>query len=63
MLAIANPASTPVLEGLGADTLNVPGDLGLAGLAAMRAVKAPVDVYVESPTNSGASCPCTRGRS
>lgn len=54
MLAIGNPATARVLEGLGANTLNVPGDLGLAQLAAMRAaVEVPLDVYVESPDDLG----------
>lgn len=54
MAAIGNPATARVLEGLGADTLNVPGDLGPAQLAAMRAaVDVPLDVYVESPDDLG----------
>jgi hypothetical protein len=54
MLAIGNPATARVLEGLGADTLNVPGDLSLAQLAAMRAaLESPLDVYVESPDDLG----------
>lgn len=54
MAAIANPATARVVAGLGADTLNVPGDLGPAQLAAMRAaVDVPLDVYIESPDDLG----------
>lgn len=54
MAAIGNPATARVVAGLGADTLNVPGDLGPAQLAAMRAaVDVPLDVYVESPDDLG----------
>jgi hypothetical protein len=54
MLPAANPASARVLEDLGAGTINVPVDLSLAQLAAIRAaVDVPLDVYVESPDNLG----------
>ncbi len=54
MLPAANPASARVLEELGASTINVPVDLSLAQLAAIRAaVDVPLDVYVESPDNLG----------
>jgi hypothetical protein len=54
MAAIGNPATAKVLENLGASTLNVPGDLGLAQLAAVRAaVSVPLDLYVESPDELG----------
>jgi hypothetical protein len=54
MLPAANPASARVLEDLGAGTINVPIDLSLAQLAAIRAaVDLPLDVYVESPDNLG----------
>ena len=54
MLPAANPASARVLVALGASTLNVPTDLTLAELAAIRAaIDAPIDVYVESPDNLG----------
>ena len=54
MLPAANPASARVLEDLGANTINVPVDLSLAQLAAIRAaVDVPLDVYVESPDNLG----------
>jgi hypothetical protein len=54
MLPAANPASARVLEDLGANTINVPVDLSLAQLAAIRAaIDVPLDVYVESPDNLG----------
>jgi hypothetical protein len=54
MLPAANPASARVLEDLGAGTINVPVDLTLAQLAAIRAaVDVPLDVYVEAPDNLG----------
>jgi Peptidase family U32 len=54
MLPAANAASARVLEDLGANTINVPVDLTLAQLAAIRAaVDIPLDVYVESPDNLG----------
>lgn len=54
MMAPANPASARVLEDLGATTINVPSDLTLAQLAAVRAaIDAPIDLYVEAPDNIG----------
>jgi hypothetical protein len=54
MMPAANPASARVLEDLGASTLNLPTDVELADLAAIRAaVDIPVDLYVESPDNIG----------
>jgi hypothetical protein len=54
MLPAANPASARVLEELGANTINVPVDLSLAQLAAIRAaIDVPLDVYVEAPDNLG----------
>jgi hypothetical protein len=54
MLPAANPASARVLAGLGADTINLPTDLTLAQIAAIRAaVDVPLDVYVEAPDNVG----------
>lgn len=54
MMAPANPASARVLEDLGATTINVPSDLTLPQLAAIRAaIKAPIDLYVEAPDNIG----------
>jgi hypothetical protein len=54
MLPAANPSSARVFVGLGASTINVPTDLTLPQLAAIRAaVDVPLDVYVESPDNLG----------
>src|SRR5439155_4089710 len=54
MLPAANPASARVLEGLGASTINLPTDLTLPQIAAIRAaVAVPLDVYVEAPDNLG----------
>jgi len=54
MLPAANPAAARVLERLGASTINLPTDLSLAQIAAIRAaVECPLDVYVEAPDNVG----------
>ena len=54
MMAPCNPASARVLEDLGATTINVPSDLTLPQLAAIRAaIDAPIDFYVEAPDNIG----------
>ncbi len=54
MLPIANAASAQVIERLGANTLNLPTDLTLPQVAAIRvAVDIPLDIYVESPDNLG----------
>ncbi len=54
MLPAANPAAAKVLEDLGANTLNLPTDLTLAQIAAIRAaVDIPLDIYVEAPDNLG----------
>lgn len=54
MLPAANASTARVLEDLGADTLNLPTDLSLAEIAAIRAtVDIPLDVYVEAPDNVG----------
>jgi hypothetical protein len=54
MLPAANPSSARVLANLGADTLNLPTDLSLAQIAAIRAVvDLPIDFYVEAPDNLG----------
>ena len=54
MLPAANPAAARVLEGLGANTLNLPTDLTLAQIATIRAaVDIPLDIYVEAPDNVG----------
>jgi hypothetical protein len=54
MLPAANPAAARVLAELGASTLNLPTDLTLAQIAAIRAaVDVPLDLYVEAPDNLG----------
>jgi hypothetical protein len=54
MLPAANPAAARVLADLGADTINLPTDLSLGQIAAIRAaVDVPLDIYVEAPDNIG----------
>jgi len=54
MLPAANAASARVLERLGASTINLPTDLTLPQIAAIRAtVDVPLDIYVEAPDNIG----------
>jgi hypothetical protein len=54
MLPAANPAAARVLERLGASTINLPTDLSLPQIAAIRAVvDCPLDIYVEAPDNLG----------
>jgi peptidase U32-like protein len=54
MLPAANAAAARVLAGLDCDTLNLPTDLTLAQIAAIRAaMHVPLDVYVEAPDNIG----------
>lgn len=54
MMAPANPASARILEVLGADTINIPSDLTLPQIAAIReAINVPIDFYVEAPDNIG----------
>jgi hypothetical protein len=54
MLPAANPLTAKVLVGLGASTLNLPTDLDLAQIAAIRqAVDVPLDIYVEAPSDLG----------
>jgi Peptidase family U32 len=54
MLPAANPPAARVLEELGASTINLPTDLSLAQIAAIRAaVDCPLDIYVESPDSLG----------
>jgi hypothetical protein len=54
MLPVANAATARVLESLGASTLNLPPDLTLAQIAAIRAaVDVPIDFYVEAPDTLG----------
>ena len=53
-LPVANPATARVLEDLGATTLNLPVDLSVAQIAAIRrAVHCPLDIYVEAPDDFG----------
>lgn len=54
MMCSANPASIRLMEKLGADTYNIPTDLTLAQIAAIRqAVDIPLDIYVEAPDDLG----------
>jgi hypothetical protein len=54
MMGSANPASIKLLERSGADTVNIPTDLSLAQIAAIRqVVDLPLDIYVESPDDLG----------
>jgi hypothetical protein len=53
-MGAANPASIRLQEQLGASTYNVPTDLDLGKLAAVRAaVDIPLDIYVEVPDTFG----------
>jgi hypothetical protein len=53
-LSAANAAAVKAMEDLGAGTYNVPTDLSLAQLAAIRAAtRLPLDVYVEVPDDFG----------
>jgi hypothetical protein len=50
MLPVANAATARLLTELGASTLNLPPDLSLAQVAAIRAATdLPIDFYVEAP--------------
>jgi Peptidase family U32 len=54
MLPVANAATAAVLADHGASTLNLPPDLSLAQIAAIRAaVDLPIDFYVEAPDTLG----------
>ena len=54
MMAPANPAAAALLERLGATTINIPSDLTIPQIAAIRAaIRAPIDFYVEAPDNIG----------
>jgi hypothetical protein len=54
MMAPANPAAAALVERLGATTINIPSDLTIPQIAAVRAaIKAPIDFYVEAPDNIG----------
>jgi hypothetical protein len=53
-LPVANPATARVLEDLGATSLNLPTDLSLPAIAAIRsAVAIPIDMYIESADDFG----------
>lgn len=54
MLGASNPVSIRQLELLGLTTFNVPTDLSLAQLAAIRAATTmPLDIYIEVPDDIG----------
>jgi peptidase U32-like protein len=54
MLPVANPATARVVASLGASTINLPTDLTLPQIAAIRAaIDLPLDIYVECPDNIG----------
>jgi Peptidase family U32 len=54
MLPVANAATARLVASLAADTINLPTDLSLAQIAAIRAtIETPLDVYVEAPDNVG----------
>jgi hypothetical protein len=54
MMPPCNPASARLFEDLGATTINIPSDLTIPQIAAIRAaVSAPIDFYVEAPDNIG----------
>lgn len=54
MLGASNPVSIRNLERLGLTTFNVPTDLSLAQLAAIRAATTmPLDIYIEVPDDIG----------
>jgi len=53
-LAAANPATARVLEDLGATSINLPVDLSLPQISAIRqAIDAAIDFYVEAPDDFG----------
>jgi hypothetical protein len=53
-LAAANPATARLLEDLGATSINLPVDLSLPQISAIRqAIDAPIDFYVEAPDDFG----------
>lgn len=54
MMAPCNPASARLIEDLGATTINIPSDLSIPQISAIRsAISAPIDFYVEAPDNIG----------
>ena len=64
MLPVANAATARVLADLGADTINLPTDLSLAQIAAIRAaVESRSTSTSRRRTTSAASSACTRSPS
>lgn len=54
LMGPANPISIRWMEQLGASTYNIPTDLSLPQIAAIRqAVQIPMDIYVEAPDDLG----------
>lgn len=53
-MGLSNPPAIRLAEQLGADTYNVPTDLTLGQLAAIRAaIDIPLDIYIEAPDDQG----------
>jgi hypothetical protein len=53
-MGAANPVSILLIEQIGADTYNIPTDLSLPQIAAVRiALSLPLDMYVEVPDDFG----------
>ena len=53
-MGLSNPPAVRLAANLGANTYNVPTDLTLGQLAAIRAaVDIPLDIYIESPDDQG----------
>ena len=53
-MGLSNPPAIQLAEQLGANTYNVPTDLSLPQLAAIRqAIDIPLDIYIESPDDQG----------
>src|SRR5258708_24952741 len=58
MMAPTNPASARIIELLGANTINIPSDLTISQIGAIRAaIDTPIDFYVEAPDNIGGFFP------
>jgi hypothetical protein len=53
LMGIANPVGAALLERAGLDTINVASDAPLGELAAFRAARSALDLYVESPDGLG----------
>jgi len=64
MMAPTNPASARIIELLGANTINIPSDLTIPQISAIRAaIDTPIDFYVEAPTISAVFYAITTSRS